>query len=99
MSLLRLHFGEVELQWGDRDHHQRRFIWRCKITFTSTLSFDEVSERIPMQNTWGQGRGGVYGNKSRILGRLYSDRAGGADTFNTSGGFFTVRKQVLFTTL
>ena len=29
----------------------------AKITFTSTLSFDEVSERIPMQNTWGQGRG------------------------------------------
>ena len=33
----------------------------AKITFSSTISFDEVSERIPMQTTWGQGRGGVYG--------------------------------------
>ena len=33
----------------------------AKITFTSTYSFDEVSERIPMQDTWGQGRSGSYG--------------------------------------
>ena len=31
-----------------------------KITYKSTLSFDEVSERIPMQTIWGQGRDGVY---------------------------------------
>ena len=62
----------------------------AKITFTSTLSFDEVSERIPMQNTWGQGRGGVYGaTRAESWGDYIPDRTGGADTFNTSGGFFT----------
>lgn len=62
----------------------------AKITFTSTLSFDEVSERIPMQNTWGQGRGGVYGaTRAESWGDYIPDRAGGADTFNTSGGYFT----------
>ena len=34
---------------------------KAKITFSSTYSMDEVSERIPMQDTWGQGRSGVYG--------------------------------------
>ena len=60
--LLQLPFGEVELLMelfvittkdglsGD-----------AKIAYSSTISFDEVSERIPMQTTWGQGRGGVYG--------------------------------------
>ena len=62
----------------------------AKITFTSTLSFDEVSERIPMQNTWGQGRGGVYGaTRAESWGDYIPDRAGGADTFDTSGGFYT----------
>lgn len=34
---------------------------KAKITYTSSYSFDEVSERIPMQNTWGQGRSGNFG--------------------------------------
>ena len=33
----------------------------AKISFKSSYSFDEISERIPMQNTWGQGRSGVWG--------------------------------------
>ena len=64
----------------------------AKITFSSSYSFDEVSERIPMQNTWGQGRGGVYGaTRAESWGDYMPDRAGGADTFNTSGQFFTAQ--------
>ena len=56
----------------------------AKITFTSTFSFDEVSERIPMQNTWGQGRSGVYGaTRAESWGDYIPDRAGGADTVDT----------------
>ncbi|MBR99432.1 MAG: SusC/RagA family TonB-linked outer membrane protein [Flavobacteriaceae bacterium] len=62
----------------------------AKITFTSTYSFDEVSERIPMQDTWGQGRSGVYGaTRAESWGDYIPDRSGGADTFNTTGQFFT----------
>ncbi|MDC1216880.1 SusC/RagA family TonB-linked outer membrane protein [Flavobacteriaceae bacterium] len=64
----------------------------AKITFSSSYSFDEVSERIPMQNTWGQGRGGVYGaTRAESWGDYMPDRAGGADAFNTSGQFFTAQ--------
>ena len=62
----------------------------AKITFTSTYSFDEVSERIPMQDTWGQGRSGSYGaTRAESWGDYIPDRSGGADTFNTAGQFFT----------
>jgi TonB-linked SusC/RagA family outer membrane protein len=64
----------------------------AKITFSSSYSFDEVSERIPMQNTWGQGRGGVYGaTRAESWGDYMPDRAGGTDTFDTSGQFFTAQ--------
>ena len=62
----------------------------AKITFSSSYSFDEVSEKIPMQDTWGQGRGGVYGaTRAESWGDYIPDRAGGPDTVDTSGGFFT----------
>ena len=64
----------------------------AKFTFTSTYSMDEVSERIPMQDTWGQGRAGVYGaTRAESWGDYIPDRTGGADIFNTSGQFFTAR--------
>lgn len=63
---------------------------RAKITYTSTLSFDEVSERIPMQTTWGQGRNGSYGvTRAESWGDYIPDRTGGADTVDSSGGYFT----------
>jgi TonB-linked SusC/RagA family outer membrane protein len=69
----------------------------AKITFSSSYSFDEVSERIPMQNTWGQGRGGVYGaTRAESWGDYMPDRAGGADTFNTSGQFFTAQNGSIY---
>ena len=61
----------------------------AKINFTSTYSFDEVSEKIPMQNTWGQGRSGKFGvTRAESWGDYIPNRAGGSDTFNTSGASF-----------
>ncbi len=65
---------------------------KAKITFSSTYSFDEISERIPRQSTWGQGRDGKYSPTSlESWGDYIPDRSGGADIFNTSGGFFTAQ--------
>jgi len=62
----------------------------AKITFSSTYSFDEISERIPRQNVWGQGQNGVYSpTKAESWGDYIPDRSGGADTVDTSGGYFT----------
>lgn len=66
---------------------------QAKITYSSTYSFDEVSEKIPMQNTWGRGLSGnpALGTSTTAesWGDYIPDRAGGADAFDTSGGFFT----------
>ena len=62
----------------------------AKITFSSTYSFDEISERIPRQNVWGQGQNGAYSpSKAESWGDYIPDRAGGSDIVDTSGGFFT----------
>ena len=63
---------------------------KAKITFSTTYSFDEISERIPRQNVWGQGQNGIYSpTKAESWGDYIPDRAGGADAVDTSGGFFT----------
>ena len=63
---------------------------KAKITFSTTYSFDEISERIPRQNVWGQGQNGSYSpTRAESWGDYIPDRAGGADAVNTSGGFFT----------
>ena len=70
---------------------------KAKITYTSSYSFDEVSERIPMQNTWGQGRGGNYSpTLAESWGDYIPDRSGAADEFNTSGGFFTAEDGTVY---
>ena len=62
----------------------------AKITFSSTYSFDEISERIPRQNVWGQGQNGVYSpTRAESWGDYIPDRSGGADNVDTSGGYFT----------
>ncbi len=61
----------------------------AKITFKSSYSLDEISERIPMQDTWGQGRSGVWGsNRAESWGDYIPERSGGADIFDTSGAYF-----------
>lgn len=63
---------------------------KAKISFTSSYSFDEISERVPRQSVWGQGKGGKFSTSAReSWGDYIPDRAGGADTVDTSGGFFT----------
>ena len=65
---------------------------KAKITFSSTYSFDEISERIPRQSVWGQGRDGKYSPTSlESWGDYIPDRSGGADIFNTSGGFLLLK--------
>ena len=62
----------------------------AKITFSSTYSFDEISERIPRQNVWGQGLNGAYSpTNAESWGDYIPDRSGGADIVDTTGGFFT----------
>ncbi len=70
---------------------------KAKITFTSSYSIDEVSERIPMQDVWGQGRSGVFGaTRAESWGDYIPDRSGGPDTFDTSGQFFTARDGTVY---
>ena len=60
----------------------------AKISFKSSYSFDKISERIPMQNTWGQGRSGVWGEtRMEAWGDYIPDRAGGGDTYK-EGAYF-----------
>ena len=62
---------------------------KAKITFNSSYSMDEVSERIPMQSTWGQGRGGVYSStRAESWGDYIPDRSGAMNVFDTSGAYF-----------
>ena len=62
---------------------------KAKITFNSSYSLDEVSERIPMQNTWGQGRGGSYSpTRAESWGDYIPNRNGNADVVDTTGAFF-----------
>ena len=63
---------------------------KAKITFSSSYSFDEISERVPRQNLWGQGRNGSYSPTAiESWGDYIPDRSGGSDSVNTSGAFFT----------
>lgn len=63
-----------------------------KISFTSSLSIDEVSERYDLQDTWGQGRSGVYSpTRAEAWGDYIPDRSGGADVVDQSGQFFEAR--------
>tara|TARA_X000001036_G_scaffold263759_1_gene245186 strand:- start:856 stop:4092 length:3237 start_codon:yes stop_codon:yes gene_type:complete len=65
---------------------------KAKITFSTTYSFDEISERIPRQSVWGQGQNGIYSpTRAESWGDYIPDRAGGTDIVNTTGGFFTAQ--------
>jgi len=62
---------------------------KVHINYKSTLSFDVVSEKIPMQTTWGQGRGGNYSpTRAESWGDYIPDRSGGADVVDQSGQHF-----------
>ena len=70
---------------------------KAKITYKSSYSFDEVSERIPMQNTWGQGRSGVFGaTRAESWGDWIPGRSGASDVFDTSGQYFEADDGTLY---
>lgn len=60
-----------------------------KISYKASYSVDQISERIPMQDTWGQGRNGAFGaGTAESWGDYIPDRSGGADEVNTAGAHF-----------
>ncbi len=64
-------------------------VGKPRISYKGTVSFDVVSERIPMQTTWGQGRNGSYSpTGAESWGDYIPDRSGGADVFDESGQHF-----------
>ena len=64
-------------------------IGKPKISYKTTLSFDEVSERIPMQSVWGQGRNGSYSPTSaESWGDYIPERSGSADVVDMDGQHF-----------
>ena len=68
----------------------------AKISFKSSYSFDEISERIEMQDTWGQGRSGVFGtNRAESWGDWIPGRSGSMDTYK-SGAFFTAENGTVY---
>jgi len=61
---------------------------RVKMNYKRTMSYDEIHERIPMQDEFGQGRNGSWTTHAESWGDRISDRAGGADEVETSGQHF-----------
>ena len=60
------------------------------------LFFRRNFERVPRQSVWGQGRSGRYSPLCGIMGDYIPDRPGGADTVDTSGGFFTAEDGTVY---
>ena len=62
---------------------------KLSINYKTTLSFDQVNKKYPMQNLYGQGRNGVYSpTSSESWGDYIPDRSGGADVFDETGKYF-----------
>lgn len=62
---------------------------RLKIDYKTTFSVDKVSERLPMQTLWGQGRNGQFNpNASESWGDFIPDRNGAKDEYLTDGDYF-----------
>ena len=61
---------------------------RVKMNYKRTMSYDEIHERIPMQNEFGQGRNGSWTTHAESWGDRISDRAGGSDEVEASGQHF-----------
>jgi len=60
---------------------------KVNVSYGVTLSVDEISEKHPLQTTFGQGRSGRYQyDNSRSWGDKIADRAGGEDINITAPG-------------
>ncbi|MEN8125985.1 MAG: SusC/RagA family TonB-linked outer membrane protein [Bacteroidota bacterium] len=70
---------------------------KIDVSYNTTFSFDDISEKHPLQSTFGQGsRGKWRENYSRSWGDKIADRAGGADEFNTDGQYFEARDGTIY---
>lgn len=59
------------------------------VQYSFTKSYDMISVKMPLQNTYGQGRGGVWSSSyGESWGDKIADRSGAADVVNTSGAYF-----------
>ncbi len=57
---------------------------KINVEYKTTLSLDQLAEIHPLQDSYGQGRGGVYGNsssRSASWGDKIADRTGGEDDY------------------
>ena len=61
---------------------------KINVTLSSTYSIDDLNKSVPLQQTFGQGTGGlfVYGDR-RSWGDKIADRAGGEDEYITTGAY------------
>ena len=65
---------------------------QLKINYQTTFSFDKVSERLSLQNKWGQGRNGVYNsNVAESWGDYIPARNGSADILKRDGQYFEAK--------
>lgn len=70
---------------------------KIDISYSATVSIDDITDRHPLQTTYGQGSGGVWRqNNSRSWGDKIADRSGGLDTFNTSGQYFQAQNGTIY---
>jgi len=59
------------------------------VQYSFTQSFDYINVKTPLQNKFGQGRGGVWDiGRSESWGDKIADRSGGADEVDQTGQFF-----------
>ncbi len=59
------------------------------VQYSYTKSYDMISVKMPLQSTYGQGRGGVWSSSyAESWGDKIADRSGAADEVNTSGAYF-----------
>ena len=62
---------------------------KLKANYQTTFSFDKVTEILPFQTLWGQGKYGKYNPKaSESWGDYIPDRIGGEDKYKEDGAYF-----------
>ena len=62
---------------------------KLKVNVKTTYSLDKINAVYPQQTSFGQGDNGVYSPSARdSWGDKISERAGGMDDYDTSGGYY-----------
>ncbi len=62
---------------------------KIDVSYSAVISFDEITDKHPLQSNYGQGSKGKWSqNNSRSWGDKISERSGGTDDFDTGGQYF-----------